>query len=41
MYVFNLLDSYAAGATILFLGFTEVVVVAWIYGKLLPDCFTN
>eukprot|EP00795_Rhopilema_esculentum_P002742 gene2742-961_t len=32
MYVFNLLDSYAAGATILFLGITEVVVVAWIYG---------
>ena len=38
MYVFHLLDSYAAGTSILFLGITEVFVVGWLYGKaLIPN----
>jgi len=32
MYVFHLLDSYAAGTSILFLGITEVFVIGWLYG---------
>ena len=34
MYVFHLLDSYAAGTSILFLGITEVFVIGWLYGKM-------
>ena len=38
MYVFHLLDSYAAGTSILFLGITEVFVIGWLYGKaLIPN----
>ena len=37
MYVFHLLDSYAAGTSILFLGITEVFVIGWLYGKTLPS----
>ena len=32
MYVFHLIDSYAAGYSILFLGIVEVVVIGWLYG---------
>ena len=33
MYVFHLIDSYAAGTSILFLGIAEVIIIGWMYGK--------
>ncbi len=34
MYVFHLMDSYAAGLSAVFLGIIEVIAIAWIYGTL-------
>ena len=33
IYVFNLLDSFSAGISLLFLVIFELFVVGWIYGK--------
>lgn len=32
MYWFNLIDNYSAGLSLLFIGFFELIAVAWIYG---------
>ena len=32
--MFNLFDSFSAGLSLLFIVFLELIVVAWIYGKL-------
>ena len=33
MYVFTILDTFAAGTSIVFIVLCEVVAVAWFYGK--------
>ena len=33
IYVFNLLDSFSAGISLIFLVLFELLVVGWIYGK--------
>lgn len=33
MYVFKILDAFAAGTSILFTVLCQVIAVAWIYGK--------
>ena len=32
--MFNLFDSFSAGLSLLFIVLLELIVVAWIYGKL-------
>ena len=40
MYIFNLMDYQTAGLSLLFVTLMEIVVVGWIYGRLIFKALT-
>lgn len=41
MYVFKILDTFAAGTSIMFAILCQVIAVAWVYGKSLYCCYNK